>query len=66
MADMDSKLDRVEKMVEEIHERLFLGNGRPPLVTLIDRHDQQLSTLRWALGVCFVAVIGVVLDAWMR
>ena len=61
----DDKLARVERMVEDIHERLFVGNGKPSMMTLIDRHDQQLGALRWVLGVVVVAVVGVVVKVWV-
>ena len=62
---IDDKLARVERMVEDIHERLFIGNGKPSLTTLIDRHDQQLGALRWVLGVVVVAVVSVVVKVWV-
>lgn len=65
MPDMNEKLERVEEMVEDIHKRLFIGNGKPSLTTLIDRHDQQLAALRWTLGVVVVAVLGVVVRVWV-
>jgi hypothetical protein len=61
----EDKLTRIERMVDDIHERLFVGNGKPSLTTLLDRHDQQLAALRWALGVVIVAMISVVAKLWV-
>ena len=52
------RLRRLERMIEDIHQRLFIGNGRPSLTTQIDRHDQQLGAIRWVLGATIVVLIG--------
>ncbi len=60
----DDKLSRVERMVEDIHHRLFLGNGKPSMMTQLDRHEQQLGVFRWVIGVLFVAVVTVLVKSF--
>lgn len=60
----DDKLGRVERMVEDIHHRLFLGNGKPSMMTQLDRHEQQLGVIRWVIGVLFVAVVTVLVKSF--
>ena len=62
----DEKLERIERMVDDIHQRLFVGNGKPALMTLIDRHDQQLGALRYVVGALFLATISVVAKLWVE
>lgn len=47
-------------MVQEMHNALFVGNGSPAKVLLLDRHDRILSVLIWAVGLLFTSVVGAV------
>lgn len=61
----EDKIARIERIVEDMHKRLFIGNGKPSLMTQIDRHDQQLAAMRWVVGVLIIAVLGALVKTWL-
>jgi hypothetical protein len=60
------RVDEQGKKIDEIHGRLFVGNGTPALWHLVKVHDRILM---WALGVVSVAAgSGIVwmVSVWFR
>ena len=55
----------IQATVEDIHKRLFVGNGDPSVMVRIDRTEQIQKVLVWAIGIAggtvIVAIVGVVL-----
>lgn len=57
--DLKQSLERIERNQQEIYQKLFVGNGQPPLVTRIDRLEQTADRNRWNVRTVWAAVIGV-------
>jgi len=59
-------LIEIKEMVRSTHDRLFVGNGQPPLTVQVDRHDRLLTGLMWLGGVVVTGLIGVILERVLR
>lgn len=59
--------DATYAAVQKINKRLFIDNGTKSHQTKIDRHDQLLKGLLWAMGITcstlIVAIIGLIAKA---
>jgi hypothetical protein len=43
-------LERIEKSLNEIHQKLFIGNGTPALTVRVDRMERVQAVGLWAVG----------------
>ena len=63
-------LSNISHQLNDIHSRLFLGNGTPALVTRIDRSERILIFLMWIVGVIsttiLTAIIATIFDHFKR
>ena len=61
----DERLDGIQLQLQDIHDRLFVDNGRVSLQTRLDRMERQARALVWALaslaGVTLSAVVPVLI-----
>lgn len=65
------QMDRIEAMVQEIHEQMFVsGNGALPLIGRMARVEDAIATLKRVVWLCvggvvslLVAVVGAVIIA---
>ena len=46
----DERFDALENQLQDIHDRLFVDNGRVSLQTRLDRMERQARALVWALA----------------
>ena len=57
----DERLDGIELQLRDIHDRLFVDNGRVSLQTRLDRLERQARALVWALaslaGITFSTIL---------
>ena len=67
----DSRIDRIEKLVEEIHQRqievtipglegmkkTLYGNGKPGLCETVTKLDTKITMTAWVLGLA-ISIIG--------
>ena len=44
--------------LEDLHNRLFVDNGKPCLQTRMDRIERSMQTLIWIVGVAATAFVG--------
>ncbi len=55
--------EKLDKLIYALH-----GNGSPGLKTIVDRHDQQLRIVSWAVGITvtafILAAVSKVVGAW--
>ena len=54
----DRRLTNIEGMVKQIHDVVFVGNGKPPLLTQIANNRLTAWAGVWLIGVGVVAVVG--------
>ena len=63
-------LSNISHQLNDIHSRLFLGNGTPALVTRIDRSERILIFLMWIVGIIattiLTAIIATIFDHFKR
>ena len=61
-------ISRIEKKVDKIDQRLFIGNGEPSIMIRIDRAEQIQKVLVWACSVAgggiILAVVGISLKVF--
>ena len=50
----------IKNMVKDIHDKLYIGNGQPPITVQIDRLNMFRKLSIWVGGVLFVSVAGLV------
>lgn len=53
-------LEKIEAIVSDTHNRLFVGNGHPSMNTRVDRAESTLRIVCWVGGILGTAVIGFV------
>ena len=61
-------LKRIEQTVTDMHKRLFVGNGAPSLVTLVDRNTEartKTSNRIWDVAKLFIAAALPVTVLWL-
>lgn len=62
--DCDQKHEATMSLLNEINNRLFKDNGNISIQTRLDRHEQFLKIVNWALGILgstvLVGSVGVV------
>ena len=51
-------------LVKEIHTAIH-GNGKDGLLVRHDRVEQTMKLMGWAVGVVYIAVIGMLIKRWM-
>jgi len=49
-------------MLDDLHTKLFVGNGQPALVTRVYGHSLKLQLLMWIGGTLIVALIFAVVN----
>ena len=54
----DERLDGIESQLQNIHDRLFVDNGRVSLQTRLDRIERKALALAWTLS----ALAGITLS----
>jgi hypothetical protein len=66
---MEGTLSRIDTTTQQLHDRLFVGNGTPAAMTRLDRCERVIAVLIWGGatfgGALIVAVVGIVI-AMMR
>ena len=61
-------LGRIEKTVADIHKRLFVGNGGPPLTVQVDRNTEartKVSNRIWDIARLLIAAALPVIYLWL-
>ena len=49
----------IKEMVIKLYNRLFIGNGQPPITVQIDRLNTFKKAACWIIGAVFVMCLGV-------
>ncbi len=52
--------EEIKKAIKELHDKLFIGNGQPPITVQIDRLNTFKATAYWTMGIISVAVVALV------
>ena len=52
-----AQLDRIERKLDDQHQRLYIGNGTPALTSVVAKHEQVLTALVWTTGTLVTAMI---------
>ena len=50
IAVMGTKLENVEEKINDIH-KVLIGNGKPGIVTRMDKQEGALNAIKWIVGV---------------
>jgi len=53
------RFDRIDSRLDELFDRLFIGNGKPAWDVRIDRIEQKARSLTWFICSITIALIGV-------
>ena len=59
------ELKRLGDIVEDIHNRLFVDNGKPSFQTTLRRHDDILVVMKWILVPVVVAIITMAIKSYV-
>jgi hypothetical protein len=62
LTDLADAMKTLSGKVEEIHSRLFVGNGQPPISVRLDRIEREHQQAEKHRGVMWTAVVGVVVS----
>ena len=46
--------------IEKLHDKLFVGNGQPPITVQIDRLNAFKKLSTWVMGASFMALLGLI------
>lgn len=49
----------IKRTLTAIHDKLFVGNGQPPITVQIDRLNRLKTFAYWFFGATFVAFLGL-------
>ena len=49
----------IKQLLKDMHKKLFIGNGQPPITVQIDRLNTFKYVSCWFAGVMTVAVVGL-------
>ena len=53
-------IKEIKETVKSIHDKLFVGNGQPPIIIQIDRLNTFKKVSVWFLGVSVIASLSLV------
>ncbi len=53
-------IKEIKDGIKSLHDKLFVGNGQPPITVQLDRLNVFKKTMYWALGITVIAVIGII------
>jgi len=53
------RFDQIESKVGDIH-KVICGNGTEGIADKVRKHESYFTRVFWAMGVCFVAVVGAI------
>ncbi len=51
----------IKGLLTKLHDKLFVGNGQPPITVQIDRLNTFKKVAIWFGSVFFVAIVGLLL-----
>lgn len=54
---IEEKLDKLDDGHNDLHKRVFIGNGQPAMLTTLREHDQTLKALVWTTATLVSAMI---------
>ena len=60
MTDIQEDISEIKKMIKEIHDRLYVGNGQPPITIQLDRLNVFKKFSYWLYSALSVASLAVV------
>lgn len=58
--DCTDRFDRIDKSLEDLHNKLFVGNGQPPITVQIDRLNMFKKLACYFGSILIVAVVGII------
>jgi Mg2+ and Co2+ transporter CorA len=44
--DLEEKIDKLDEKMDKISTKLFIGNGKPSILTTLELHEQNISCLK--------------------
>ena len=53
-------IKEIKETVKSIHDKLFVGNGQPPIIIQIDRLNTFKKVSVWFLGISVIASLSLV------
>ena len=52
-----SEIEDMRKMIRDIHDHMFVGNGTPSFIVRLDRNERIINGIMVTLGTVFVAAV---------
>ena len=50
----------IKEWLKSIHDKLFIGNGQPPITVQLDRLNRFKGLSYWIYGALFIACLGLI------
>ncbi len=57
---MEKDIKEIKQTVQTLHDKLFVGNGQPPITVQLDRLNCFKKFSYWVYGVMFVGAVGFI------
>ena len=55
--DLIDEIKQTQKSVDNLHKKLFEGNGQPSIVSTVQNNAFKLRIICWCVGVIYTGVI---------
>ncbi len=55
-----SEFDEIKGMIKNIHDKIFIGNGQPPMSVQIDRLNNFKKVSLWLYGLIAISSVGLI------
>ena len=58
--EIKEEFNKIQGRFDCLEKRLFKGNGNPPWDVRLDRLERFKAGLCWAVGIVYIAIVGIV------
>ncbi len=59
MSTIKEDINELKKMIQTLHDKLFIGNGQPPITVQIDRLNTFKKLSYWFYSAMFVTAVSL-------
>ena len=54
------EFEEIKRMISKMHNKMFVGNGQPPLSVQIDRLNGFKKVTCWFIGIVSISWVGII------
>ena len=54
------EFNKINDKLDTLHDKLFVGNGQPPITVQLDRLNGFKMKAYWFCGIMVVAIVGII------